>query len=610
VINLSELLRTPSTEVVRPVDIEALLVGEAFVESVEKAAASDGIPVAEAHGRARAALSELESGMNTSAVRAWEAIGERFMTAYDVLFDETSLGRLRELDRKHSLVFLPSHRSQIDSWLVNAAIKGAGISPAYWFGGANMSFFPLGQLGRRSGIIFIPRQIAHDPVVRAALRGYVGELARNRVNLAWSIEGGRTRTGKLRPPKYGLMRYFVDGVEQTDGPEVLLVPVSVIYDQLHEVAATSSEAHGTAKRPEDINWLLDFYRQQKGTRLGDAYLDVGEPIPLRERLAQYAKSTAALSGADNAVERVSLQVCHRINRATPVTQTAAVTLALLAGDRALTLDEVIAEIAPTATYLAERQAPIAGGGVLTDRKSVRHTLTDLVRSGVVHMHDGGTEPVFSIAQGKHLVAAFYRNTLIHLLVNRAIVEIALVGASHAETDNVAEAERIAFALRDLLKFEFFFSERREFAAEMQQEAALIVEDWQQLGPDELGHRLSTAGPFVASLVLRPYLDAYQVVADGLAAVPEDESVDRTELLNWCLGVGEQRVLQRRIGSEESVSLELFRTAYKLAEYRGLLDPGAPDLALRRRGFAAEIAALRTGIDTVAELNRGLRKNER
>ena len=92
------------------------------------------------------------------------------------------------------------------------------------FGGANLNFFPMGAWAKRTGTIFIRRQTKDIPVYRFVLRAYAAQLVQNHANLTWSIEGGRTRTGKLRPPRYGLLRYVVDAVQSFDGPEVLLVP--------------------------------------------------------------------------------------------------------------------------------------------------------------------------------------------------------------------------------------------------------------------------------------------------------------------------------------------------------------------------------------------------
>ncbi len=85
----------------------------------------------------------------------------------------------------------------------------------------------------------------------------------------------------------------------------------------------TKEARGAGKRPENLRWLVHLARQQQ-RRLGRAYLDFGEPIPLKERLAELRADPAT---GEHAVERIALDIMHRINRATPVTATAVVSLA-------------------------------------------------------------------------------------------------------------------------------------------------------------------------------------------------------------------------------------------------------------------------------------------
>src|SRR5947208_3968985 len=143
---------------------------------------------------------------------------------------------------------------------------------------------------------------------------YIELIIRISKILCMSIEGGCTRTGKLRPPRYGLLRYVVDAVASFDGPEVLLVPVSNVYDQLHEVDLVTAEARGGAKRPENPRWFLEYGLKVR-QRLGRVYVDFGEPLRLRDRLAELRDE----GETDRVVERVALDVSHRLNRATPVT---------------------------------------------------------------------------------------------------------------------------------------------------------------------------------------------------------------------------------------------------------------------------------------------------
>ena len=108
-------------------------------------------------------------------------------------------------------------------------------------------------------------------------------------------------------------------------------------------------------------------------------------------------------------------------------------------------------------------------------------------------------------------------------------------------------------------------------------------------------------PFSAPRVLRPFLEAYRVVADVLERGDPATPVAENELLAACLALGKQYELQRRIMSAESVSKALFSNGLALAKNRGLVATGTPDLAERRRAFAAEVRDAIRRVDAMSAL---------
>ncbi len=62
---------------------------------------------------------------------------------------------------------------------ISAALDRHGLSPAFTLGGANLSFFPVNHLARRSGIVYIRRATQDLPVYRLTLRAYIGQLIGN-----------------------------------------------------------------------------------------------------------------------------------------------------------------------------------------------------------------------------------------------------------------------------------------------------------------------------------------------------------------------------------------------------------------------------------------------
>ena len=601
-ISASALISQPRD---RP-EIAALLASDEFLSATANLASQLGRDADEVRAEAAGYVREMAASHVPPVVRAWHALSAWMVRGFQVVIDDDELAQLRELDRDHALILLISHRSYLDQFSFPPRLVQGGIAPTFGLAGANLNFFPLGTFARRNGFIPVRRATGDIPAYRLALRAVVGRMVSSGRNLVWSIEGGRTRTGKLRPPRYGLLRYVTDAVESVRSEKTLAVPVSIVFDQLplHEVKLMVEESRGLPKRPENARWLFSYARGLRH-RLGRIYINFGPPVPLYQRIV--ALRAEGLNDRQ-VVERVALDICHRLNQATPVTATAAVSVAMLGEDRALTLDEVCATVAPLARYLKARGWPVAGGADLTDRATVSQTLHDLVGSGVLTCYSAGPTTVWGVGDDQHLIVAVYRNSAIHVLVMRAIAELALLAIVQSPGATKRTGWEKALAVRELLKFEFFFAGRDEFADELWREFAIMTgrthDPSAPLDIDEAARSLNESDLLVAHLVLRPFVDAYRVVVEELANVSPGRSVDDQELLRRCLRLGRQWSLQHRI-TEESVSGEMFSTALKMARHRGLLDTeaAADELAIRRAVLVTELDGLRREIDELARMRK-------
>jgi glycerol-3-phosphate O-acyltransferase len=577
--------------------VEEIEASAHFNRCVGELAAELGRSEAEVRAEAISYLHEMAASHSRLAIDAWEQFGRWLSRAYSVEVDERAVEQIRRLSGSYPLAFLPSHRSYLDPLVLRTALHRAGFAPNHVLGGLNVSFWPIGPVARRSGVVFIRRSVRGDPVYKLVLREYIGYLVRKRFNIEWYIEGGRTRTGKLRPPRYGLLNYLVDSYRDGAASEVMLIPTSIVYDQLYEVGAMAAEEHGASKTPESLSWLVGYARAQ-GRGFGKVRIRFGEPLPLSEALADAQEH-------EHAVQRVAFEVCHRINRATPITETALVALTLLgAEDRALTLSEVRTTLAPLLRHVRLRQLPTIGELDLRADAGVRQALDALGRHGIVRRYDGGIEPVWSIASDRHLEAAFYRNSIVHFFVTRAIAELLLVHVDDqtGSGDPVGTGWEEGLRIRDLLKFEFFFARKRDFDRELREELAVIDPEWEgrEPVPGAAVAALAATNLLIAPRVLASFLEAYLVLAERLAALDPSQPVDEESLLAECLGVGHQYRLQRKLASTDSISRELFATALKLAENRDLLDPDADAAMLgdSRRAFRDEISEL---VDRIARL---------
>lgn len=583
---------------------EQIAASARFRERIELLAKDDPRPVEELLAEGESCLRELATVQSPLGIDAYR----RFMkpmhaNAWTVEIDRAGLEPLRELNKQTALVFLPTHRSYVDPLVLQEALHLADLPRNHVLGGDNMSWWPLGAIGKRAGIVWIRRNFGSDRVYKLAVREFLGHLVAKRFNLEWYIEGGRTRTGKLRPPKLGLLRYLVEAISDDRAEDVTLVPVSIVYDRLREVGAMTSEQTGGKKQSEGLRWWVEYVQSQR-QNVGKARVHFGVPFSLRDALASVEDPTLAL-------EKVAFRICDGINEVTPVTPTSLISFALLGSrDVALSLQQIRGLTEPLLDYCAAGGVPGPIAELHTEA-GLRVGLDSLVEAGVAECYDGGTEPVWRIASDRHHVAAFYRNSALHHLVGRAIVELALVEVQRRrrteDVDVLEAAWGAALRLRDLLKFEFFFAEKPRFREQLIEELALVAPDWRERAAESggggVGSMLAELRPPVAHRTLRCFFDAQLVVAQLLAARDPRQAYDRKALIAECQAVGTQMLLQGELHGAEAVGRELFASAIDLAANRDLVDPGREEVRVARQAWLTEVRAVLGDLHVLGELDR-------
>ncbi len=270
---------------------------------------------------------------------------------------------------------------------------------------------------RRSGVFFIRRTFRDDAVYKYVLAHYIDYLIEKRFPLEWYIEGGRSRSGKLLPPRFGLLANVVDAYRRGKSEDVLLVPVSIAYDQIQDVGSYVAEQRGGDKERESFAWFLRFVRQLQ-RRYGRIYIAFGEPVSLRQQLGDPRSPGRGRGRATRFdLEKLAFEVSVRINRVTPITPTSLATLALLgATGEALSVRETRASLESLLENVRRRGLPTtADFHHLDSDAGVEAILDALVDNDVLTRFDEGIEPVYNIGDDQQLSAAYYRNTIVHYL---------------------------------------------------------------------------------------------------------------------------------------------------------------------------------------------------
>ncbi|MCL1693862.1 MAG: 1-acyl-sn-glycerol-3-phosphate acyltransferase [Actinomycetia bacterium] len=516
-------------------------------------------------------------------------------------YSTDDLRELYQIGETHPLVFLPSHKSNSDHLVLQYVLYQNEFPPNHTAGGINLNFFPIGALLRRTGIFFIRREFKTNEPYKFVLRQYIDYLLEKRFPLEWYLEGGRSRTGKLRSPRLGMLSYVVDAYLRGLVDDIVFIPVSIGYDQISDIGSYATEQLGGKKEEESFAWALRFISNLH-RRYGSVHVGFGEPLSLSDTLPMGTDLTT--ESGRYIIPKMAFEISNRINDATAITPISLVTLALLSQpSRGLTVDEAVTALGPFVDYVRERDLPTTVPGMAVTPEAVEVALQELVASKVVSRVEGLSDVVYVIEKDQHLAAAYYRNTIIHFFVDGSILEVSVAGMLRDGTAGMEELLARAFGWRAILKFDFFFEGRDGFRDSIIEELLLECPDGiERVNNGDLEGVFASLAPATSPAVLMPFLEAYRIVAAVIAQADPNETLDKKTVQARALRLGRQYAAQGRISTPEALSTELFASGIELADNAGLLDDSDQS---DRDGFLADIddalADLRTVQATASAL---------
>jgi glycerol-3-phosphate O-acyltransferase len=558
---------------------ESLDSSPRFRAALARLSAETGRPVEEMQAEAAGYLAELVAEPSTLFVDLRARLDNWIMSlAYDrdVASREEDLERLRRIVQTKPAMLLFTHKTYIDSSALTSKLFERDFPMLHLFAGANMGFAGLGFLLRRSGGIFIRRSFQDKPLYKLVLRHYIGYLMDKRFPMTWAFEGTRSRTGKLMPPRFGLLKYVLEAAHAAETRDIHIIPVTVSYDLMRDVEEYASEQTGRAKKPESLKWFIGYLSSLRQP-MGRMYLDFGEPVVLAD--PPDPDDGLALS-------KIAFEVAVQANRVTPITLPAIGCMVLLgAAPRALTLRELQGEILRLVRWCHERGIRLTSDFSHEGLGHIRKLTDCMVATGLVIRYDEGSDVVFGIEPARHPLASYYRNTIIHHFVDKAILELALAGVvDRNDSDAAAGFWEETDRLRDFFKFEFFYPEKSVFRRQLEEELERADPDWAarlQSGSAGALALLERMRPLVAHASLLQFVEAYSVVFDLLARLEPNVALEEGDCVNRALKQGRQAYLQRRITSEASIGKILFSNGYRLAANLELTEGGGQDVSGRR-----------------------------
>lgn len=614
----------------------------------------------------RRTLQEIAADFNLLAIKLFSAVlTPVFNTIYDgIELDHDGLENVRTVARDARIVLVPSHKSHVDYLLLSYIFYRNGLIPPHIAAGINLSFWPLGPVFRRSGAFFLRRSFSGDPLYPVLFDAYLVKLLEEGFSIEFFIEGTRSRTGKLNPPKYGMLNMIVEAFLSGDVDRLAFVPVSVGYENIIEGRSYRQELGGDEKRSEGISDLLKT-PQILTSKYGRVYVEFGNPIPLERFLADAADDHD--EPLDRTVRRLAYRIIHGINDVTTVTPSALAALLVLNSPVAgIDRTTLLREAGYVVTLLRERQARMsrtlrdaldADAGRIarasnirldlasfdefdvayleTDSHPVVHPPDDVARATDEALGNALSAPldealrlladkklieirrtqrdyVYGVADDRRVELAYYKNNIVHYFVPEAVLATALLLAdADAEVEELRENTRF---LSRLLKYEYCFVERLRFDEVFERTLAYFVDRGWVERPDEerllLPEKNAAGVEFLRGLLVSA-LEGYWLTTHVVSQLGGDW-IDDKALVKRVIQHGRQLQTREELVYPESVARTTIETALRLLREWDVLEQTTEERGRRRvrRLRVTESWQGEQVSDLVADLRRLVARQER
>lgn len=576
-----------------------LLQRKAFRDELRALAAQRDLPFNTAYEQARRDLKEISAETRFGVLVLWARVLDwvfnRIFQGIEV--DETGMRRVKEAarwSRRAPLILVPSHKSHVDYMVISYVFLRHDFIPPHIVAGANLSFFPVGALLRRSGAFFLRRTLQGQPFYRLIFRRYLWKLVREGYPIEFFMEGGRSRTGKLLPPKMGVLSMLLEGVRAGEFKDLQFIPINISYERVVETNSYRKELTGEEKVAESVGGVVKASRVLS-SRYGRIYVTFEEPVRLSEWLAQ---RDVALTGAElpllrKSTESLAWSLMRRVQEATIITPSMMLATVLMSHGRrgmsALRLRDRVgflvylferrqARLSRSVEHMLQQHAeriaqagPGNGAEALRVRGESLKPLLDealgLLKRLVQRVERGG-ELIYMVPERHRIELDYYRNGVLSVLAPEALLATSLLAS--AQPCSKAQLRSEVLRLSHWFRLEFIYPTEQSLAENFEQTLRYFEEDGLVRVDDEQQvHSLTPATLEFFAALLRHLIEGYWLAADALRAFAHGP-LEREEWLRHARGQAERELLDGDLQRPEAASTAVLSNALQLFVREGLV----------------------------------------
>jgi len=355
-------------------------------------------------------------------LRLLRSFWNRFYSGIEVYNAE----RVRETALSHQLVYVPCHRSHVDYLLLSYVIYEQNLAIPYIAAGDNLNIPFIGRILRGGGAFFIRRSFRDNRLYGAIMRAYLMQLVKLGVPLEYFVEGGRSRTGRLLKPRFGMLGMTVDAYIRTRARPLAFVPVYIGYEKLLEGKAYLGELYGGKKKKESTLGALSAIFHLKG-HFGKVTASFGEPIILGDLLHRHCADWERLAEQiphkpdwyQASLQQLGAEIMQGIGRACVVNPINSIATVVLATPRqSIEIEELITQI--DLHHRLIRAAPCLAS-IRIEGELERTQIEKIARQKIIHIRHHELGDIVYLKPEDSVLLGYYRNNSLHTLVIPALI---------------------------------------------------------------------------------------------------------------------------------------------------------------------------------------------
>lgn len=323
----------------RRVLISQLLKSPPVRKAIEHHARTKGVSRQKAEKRAAKYAASIAADVSYTVIRIMDVVLSWLWNRIYNGVRIRGLNRVKKLAEDHEIVYVPCHRSHMDYLLLSYSLYNQGLNVPHIAAGENLNMPIVGGILRRGGAFFIRRRFGGDKLYTAVFNEYIHNVFARGYPVEYFIEGGRSRTGRMRDPATGTLAMTVRSHLRDPSRPIVFIPVYIGYEKVLESRSYLGELQGKEKKKENLFDLVKTVRRLKN--YGHVYLNFGEPLALNHLLNQEQPGWEAQTyGPEDRpnwivpfVDAMSVEIVTRINAAVALNPVNLVALTLLATPR-------------------------------------------------------------------------------------------------------------------------------------------------------------------------------------------------------------------------------------------------------------------------------------